>query len=126
MHRPLRDFPALKDFVAKSDLLISIGVRFRGNETSNWSITTPPEHIGIDADARAINRNFPHSVGIVGDAKTILNGWRDVRAKQPEKKLGYREEVSTLRRGLRQEVRDTMGPWVGILDAIRNYRKTPS
>src|SRR5205814_1790271 len=51
-------FAALKDFVAKSDLLISIGVRFRGNETSNWSLQTPAEHIGIDADPKAINRNF--------------------------------------------------------------------
>src|SRR5262249_26214173 len=34
-------FTALKEFVAKSDLLISIGVRFRGNETSNWSGTVP-------------------------------------------------------------------------------------
>src|SRR5262249_44421336 len=59
-------FPALKDFVANADLLISIGVRFRGNETSNWSLTTPAEHIGIDADAKAINRNFRHSVGLVG------------------------------------------------------------
>ena len=42
-----------------------------------------------------------------------------IRATHPEKKLGYREEVSTLRRGLRQEVRDTMGPWEGILDAIQ-------
>src|SRR5438034_938294 len=36
-------FPALQDFVAKADLLISIGVRFRGNETSNWSLTPPAE-----------------------------------------------------------------------------------
>jgi acetolactate synthase-1/2/3 large subunit len=112
-------FPALKDFVAKSDLLISIGVRFRGNETSNWTLKTPSEHIGIDADARAINRNFPHSIGLVGNAKTILPGLISrLRERQPKPKLDYREEVSELRRALRQKVRDTMGPWEGILDAI--------
>src|SRR5262245_8750450 len=31
-------FPAFRNFVAISDLLISIGVRFRGNETSNWNL----------------------------------------------------------------------------------------
>ena len=67
-------FPALKEFVGKADLLLSAGVRFRGNETSNWSLKTPAEHIGIDADPEAINRNFSHSIGIVGDAKTQL-GW---------------------------------------------------
>src|SRR5206468_7050827 len=47
-------FPAVKDFVAKADLLLSVGVRFRGNETSNWSLKPPAEHIGIDADPAAI------------------------------------------------------------------------
>src|SRR6185295_13224066 len=107
-------FPAVMDFVAKSDLLISIGVRFRGNETSNWSLKTPAEHIGIDADATAINRNFPHSLGIVGNAKTVLESLiRSIRAKAPKPKLDYREEVSVLHRALRQEVRDSMGAWEG-------------
>jgi acetolactate synthase I/II/III large subunit len=112
-------FPRLKDFVATSDLLVSIGVRFRGNETSNWSIETPVEHIGIDADPRAINRNFPHSIGLVGDAKAILTRLiSELRARNPKPKLGYREEVSELRRALRHEVRETMGPWEGVLDAV--------
>jgi acetolactate synthase-1/2/3 large subunit len=115
-------FPLLKDFVGKSDLLISIGVRFRGNETSNWSLTTPSEHIGIDADARAINRNFPHSIGLVGDAKTILGSLiAMLRVREPKPKLGFREEVSQLRRALRQDVLDSLGPWEGILDAIQEF-----
>src|SRR5262245_35339016 len=65
-------YPALKEWIGSADLLISIGVRFRGNETSNWTLKTPAEHIGIDADPTAINRNFPHSIGLVGNAKTIL------------------------------------------------------
>jgi acetolactate synthase-1/2/3 large subunit len=109
-------FPRLKDFVATSDLLVSIGVRFRGNETSNWSLKTPAEHIGIDADSHAINRNFAHSIGLVGDAKAISP--LGVRLRAREAKLTYREEVSELRRALRHEVRETMGPWEGILDAI--------
>src|SRR5205823_5799411 len=99
-------FPALKDFVGKSDLLISIGVRFRGNETSNWSLRVPRDHIGIDADPAAINRNFAHSIGIVGDAKVVLASMLQlIRPKYPNPKLDYREEVSELRRALRNEVR---------------------
>jgi acetolactate synthase-1/2/3 large subunit len=113
-------FPTLKGFVAKSDLLISIGVRFRGNETSNWSLKIPAEHIGIDADPKAINRNFQHSIGIVGDAKAVLGKIIELLRATPSKpKPAYREEVSELRRALRQEVHDTMGPWEGILEAIQ-------
>jgi len=115
-------FPALQHFVAKADLLISIGVRFSGNETSNWSLDPPAEHIGIDADPAAINRNFQHSIGIVGDAKTVLASLiRLTRAKAPKPKLHYREEVAELHRALRKEVRDTMGPWEGVLDAIQEF-----
>jgi acetolactate synthase-1/2/3 large subunit len=113
-------FPALREFVAKSDLLISIGVRFRGNETSNWILRTPSEHIGIDTDPAAINRNYAHSIGIVGDAKRVLGSLlRLIEAKQPKAKLEYREEVSSLHRVLRKEVIQTMGPWEGLLDAIQ-------
>jgi acetolactate synthase-1/2/3 large subunit len=115
-------FPALKDFVAKSDVLISVGVRFRGNETSNWSIKTPAEHIGIDVERRAINRNFPHSMALVGDAKASLAELvKRLREERPEARPDYREEVAALHRALRKEVRDTMGPWEPILDAIQGY-----
>jgi acetolactate synthase-1/2/3 large subunit len=115
-------FETLRDFIKKADLLISIGVRFRGNETSNWVLQTPSEHIGIDADPAAINRNYPHSIGIVGDAKTVVPALvRLIRAKQPKPKLEYREEVAVLYRALRKEVRDTMGPWEGILESIQEF-----
>lgn len=113
-------YASLKEFVAKADLLISIGVRFRGNETSNWTIRTPAEHIGIDTDPMANNRNFLHTLGIVGDAKAVLSSLvRLIGAGRPEPKTAYREEVAELRHALRKQVRDTMGPWEGVLDAIR-------
>jgi acetolactate synthase I/II/III large subunit len=115
-------FPTLKEFVAKADLLISIGVRFRGNETSNWSITPPADHIGIDIDLHAINRNFPQSVGIVGNANDVLTSINRLLAeKKPKSKPEYREEVSALQRALRKEVFDTLGPWEGILGGIQDY-----
>jgi acetolactate synthase I/II/III large subunit len=115
-------FPTLKEFVAKADLLISIGVRFRGNETSNWSITPPADHIGIDIDLHAISRNFPQSVGIVGNAKDVLTSINRLLAeKKPKSKPEYREEVSALQRALRKEVFDTLGPWEGILGGIQDY-----
>ena len=112
-------FAALKEFVAKADLLISVGVRFRGNETSNWSGTTPAEHIGIDIDPEAVNRNFPHSVGIVGEARAVLGAVNRLLENRP--KPGYREEIASLQRSLRNDVLESMGPWRGILDAIQEF-----
>ena len=113
-------YPALKEWVGTADLLISIGVRFRGNETSNWTLKTPAEHIGIDADPTAINRNFPQSIGLVGNAKTILGSLISLlEKKRLQPKPDFREEVSKLRSSLRQQLRDTLGPWEGVLDGIR-------
>ncbi len=115
-------FPALKNFVSRADLLISVGARFRGNETSNWSLNVPTEHIGIDADGEAIDRNFHHAISIVGDARPILAALlRIVKARQPQPKPDYREEIAQLHHALRQEVRNTMGPWEGILDGILEF-----
>ena len=111
-------FAALKEFVAKSDLLISVGVRFRGNETSNWTVPVPAQHIGIDIDPEAINRNFPHSIGIVGDAKGVLSAINRL-LHQERPKPEYREEISALQLTLRKQVLDTLGPWEGILAAIQ-------
>jgi acetolactate synthase-1/2/3 large subunit len=115
-------FAGLKEFVAKADLLISIGVRFRGNETSNWSGTVPAEHIGIDIDPEAVNRNFLQSMGIVGEAKGVLAAInRLLETEPPKPKPEYRDEVAALQRELRNEVLDTLGPWRGILDAIQEF-----
>ena len=114
-------YPKMKEWIGTADLLISIGVRFRGNETSNWTIKTPAEHIGIDADAKAINRNFPHTLGIIGDAKaTLASITRLLRSRSMKPKLEYREEVAKLRNELRHDLRDTLGPWEPVLDAIRD------
>ncbi len=114
-------YPKLKDWIGTADLLISVGVRFRGNETSNWTIATPADHIGIDADAEAINRNFPHSLGLVGDAKaTLASLLMLLRARHLKPKPEYREEIASLRNELRRDLRDTLGPWEPVLDAIRD------
>jgi acetolactate synthase-1/2/3 large subunit len=85
-------------------------------------MTPPAEHVGIDVDPEAVNRNFPHSVGIVGEAKGVLSALnRLLRERQPKPKPEYREEVSALQRVLRMEVLDTMGPWEPILDAIQEF-----
>src|SRR5204863_8929277 len=69
-----------------------------------------------------INRNFANSIGIVGNAKTVLESLiRLIRTKAPKPKHDYREEVSGLHRALRKEVRDTMGAWEGLLDAIQEF-----
>jgi acetolactate synthase-1/2/3 large subunit len=114
-------FELTKELVKKSDLLISIGVRFRGNETSNWKVEVPEEHISIDADWEAMNRNYAATFGLVGDAKQILRKINEDLSKQPiVPSEAYLEEVLSVRKELRLQLRATLGPYEKIADGMRN------
>ncbi|TDL76744.1 thiamine pyrophosphate-binding protein [Rhodococcus qingshengii] len=109
-----------KKLLKDSDLLISIGVRFRGNETANWKVPVPKEHIAIDADWQAINRNYEATNGLVGDAKQILNTIiQDLTNIEINPDPKFLDEVQTVRQELRAALRATLGPYEQILDGMR-------
>ncbi|MEH6991768.1 thiamine pyrophosphate-binding protein [Neobacillus drentensis] len=109
-----------KKLLKDSDLLISIGVRFRGNETANWKVPVPKEHIAIDADWQAINRNYEATNGLVGDAKQILNTIiQDLTNIEINPDPAYLDEVQSVRQELRAGLRATLGPYEQILDGMR-------
>ncbi|SDH84331.1 thiamine pyrophosphate-binding protein [Alteribacillus bidgolensis] len=111
-----------KQFLASADLLISVGVRFRSNETSGWSVKVPENHIAIDADYLAINRNYDAAYGLVGDAKSVVSSLiKELTFREysgPSK--DYVQEIFQLRESLRSQLRDTLGPYEEILDSMRN------
>lgn len=112
-------FPAVHDFLAKADLLISVAIRFRGNETSNWKARTPARHICIDVDPAAVSRNFTQSTGLIGDAGVILSSLVRLAGKRnPAPKPEYVREVHNLQSMLRGQLRGNIGPWVEILDVM--------
>jgi len=113
-------FERTKQLLGKSDFLISAGVRFRSHETDTWKMEIPADHLSIDADLHAVNRNFPVNCSLIGNAKVILRSLLEAlkkreRAQNPE----YRKEILEIRTCLRRQVRDTLGPYEKILDAMR-------
>lgn len=109
-----------KKLLKDSDLLISIGVRFRGNETANWKVPVPKEHIAIDADWQAINRNYEVTNGLIGDAKKILQTViQEISKKGLQPDPVYLDEVLSVRQELREALRATLGPYEQILDGMR-------
>lgn len=116
--------PLTKEFIEKSDLLISIGVRFRSNETSGWSVSVPEQHINIDADYLAVNRNYPTTYSLVGDVKGIVNGVNQELTESSGYKgtdETYRSEVIELKQALQDSLRGTLGPYEDILDSMRTH-----
>ena len=117
--------PAARAFLAESDLMLAVGTRFTEEETDRWGLCMPDSLIHIDIDPEEIDRNYPATVGVVGDARAALqlinaqlqelrrpdNGsaagiakmrqevWRYCQARAPE---GV-ELVQTLRKALPRE-----------------------
>ncbi|MDQ0243763.1 acetolactate synthase-1/2/3 large subunit [Bacillus fengqiuensis] len=114
-------YESTKEFLRKADLLISVGVRFRGNETSNWKVPVPQEHIAIDADWQAINRNYQATFGLVGDAKEMLAALvQKLEEKSVSPAPNYIEETRSLRNEVRAQLRATLGPYEQFVDGMRD------
>lgn len=114
------NMPLTKELFEKSDLLISIGTRFRGNETGNGSLALPEEHIGIDLNVAMFNLNYPVSYGIVGDAKQVLAQIVSALDKeQVNADTDYLNEIETVRNELRNNLRQAIRPYDQFVDAMR-------
>jgi acetolactate synthase-1/2/3 large subunit len=66
------------EMTANADVILAVGCRFADESTSSYkqgvSFSIPPTKlIQIDLDPYEIGKNYPTTVGIVGDAKSTLN-----------------------------------------------------
>lgn len=73
-----RNGPYAANQAARSaDVLLALGTRFDDRPTSSWipgmTYSIPPTKlIHVDIDPQEIGRNYPPTVGIVGDARLVL------------------------------------------------------
>ncbi|GAA0435598.1 thiamine pyrophosphate-binding protein [Lentibacillus halophilus] len=112
--------PQVEKIIKESDLLISIGTRFRGEETNDWTLPFPAEHIQIDADPEAINLNYQTSYGLVGDAKSILqNLVHQLSEKEMASAKSYAKEIESVRNQVRSALREAVAPYDQFADEMR-------
>jgi thiamine pyrophosphate-dependent acetolactate synthase large subunit-like protein len=78
--------------LSRADLVIAVGCRFTEVFTASGTIPMPTRLIQIDIDPKQIGMNYPVELGIVGDARTILqalvadlphrdNSWEEIRRR---------------------------------------------
>lgn len=112
--------PQIEKIIKESDLLISVGTHFRGEETNDWTLPFPVEHIGIDADPEAINLNYQTTYGLIGDAKSILHRLIHQLSKQDIKlKPAYTKEIQSVRNQVRSALREAVAPYDQFADGMR-------
>lgn len=98
--------PAGEIAFADCDGLIAIGHRFGEVGTASWSMTPPANLLHIDIDPTSINANYPAQVGLVGDAKIVLQALltellADCKPRAKSKKLV--KQIASAKSDYRQE-----------------------
>jgi acetolactate synthase I/II/III large subunit len=101
----------------KSDLMIVVGSRLRGNETQNNKMRLP-RLVQIDADPLQAGRNYPVELFIAGDARLALEG---LLARLPEKlatEPSFLADIGAARAAGEAALRNALGPYAPLADAL--------
>jgi acetolactate synthase I/II/III large subunit len=102
---------------AKSDLMIVVGSRLRGNETQNNKMRLP-RLVQIDADPLQAGRNYPVELFIAGDARLALEG---LLSRLPDKLATDPDFLAALgaaRAAGEAALRKALGPYAPLADAL--------
>jgi len=102
--------------IQAADLIVGIGMRFDDRVTGNTATFAPRAKIvHIDVNPAAIGLNVPVALGIVGDARRVLE--RLLPCVTPRDCLAWREEISGLRHDREELFTGGLSPEV-ILSAL--------
>ena len=102
--------------IQAADLIVGIGMRFDDRVTGNTATFAPRAKIvHIDVNPAAIGLNVPVAVGMVGDARRILE--RLLALVTPRECLAWREEIKGLRHDREELFTGGLSPEV-ILSAL--------
>jgi acetolactate synthase-1/2/3 large subunit len=110
--------PDVGALLERSDLLLAVGTRFRGNETRGWQLALPRPLIQVDVEPQLIGRNYAVDEGILGDARLALDGLAGRLEREAREE--WVAEAQAARRAARERVRATLGPWERIVDDMRS------
>lgn len=69
------------EIVQRADLWVAIGTTFSQVSTGAWTIDKPAEVIHVDIDPQQLGKIFQPSLGVIGDAKIVLQQLHDALDK---------------------------------------------
>lgn len=103
----------------EADVLLSIGTHFRSNETRTYSLRLPQQHVQVDVDPAAIGRVHPATVGVRGDAATVLDALLE-RLPDARTEQGWADRAREVRREVRDQLTTYIGGYAEICRELRD------
>jgi acetolactate synthase-1/2/3 large subunit len=111
--------PQAQAIYRRADLMIVVGSRLRGNESLNNEMMLPAPLAQIDADAGQGGRNYPVDLFIHGEAHPVLEALLALIPKKLNVDPGFGHEVSVARASSEGALREQLGPYHVVADALR-------
>lgn len=115
------NFPADEDvepILREANCLLTIGSHLRGNETRNYELPLPQQHVQIDLDANMIGKNFPVAVGLQADTRSAIPALTELLG-QPETDGDWAGRVREIAEAVRAAHREDIGAYAEICDSMR-------
>jgi len=103
---------------ARSDLMIVVGSRLRGNETRNNAMTLPRLLVQIDVEPTQAGRNYPVDLFVAGDARLVLEGLLERLPKSLAVDAAFLHDIAIARAMSEGALRSKLGPYQVIAEAL--------
>jgi acetolactate synthase-1/2/3 large subunit len=110
--------PAAQDLYDRSDLMIVVGSRLRGNETRNNVMPLPRPLVQVDAEPTQAGRNYPVDMFIAGDARLVLKGLLERLPATLATDPAFLHDVAIARATSEGALRVALGPYQVVADAL--------
>jgi acetolactate synthase-1/2/3 large subunit len=117
-HKLSVTMPAGYRFWGEADVVLAVGTRLQPQQ-QNWGIDDQLKIIRIDIDGEEIDRQRKPEIGIIGDATATLRSLAGKLGRHNSKRNGRAEAVAETKAAATKKIRDTVGPQIAYLEAIR-------
>ncbi len=117
-HKLSVTMPAGYRFWGEADVVLAVGTRLQPQQ-QNWGIDDQLKIIRIDIDGEELDRQRKPEIGIIGDAAATLKALAGKLGKHNTKRGGRAEAVAEIKASSAKKIRDTIGPQIAYLEAIR-------
>ena len=111
--------PYIQELYESVDLMLVIGSRLRSNETLNYQLKMPNHLIRIDCRPLASDSIYPARQFICADSVQFLSGLLDRLPDQLNIENTFAEEIARVKQKAIDSLRDDLGPYAGIVDALQ-------
>jgi acetolactate synthase-1/2/3 large subunit len=111
--------PMIPEFYQDVDLLLVVGCRLRGHETSEFALKLPQNVVQIDSDPLANGRTYRSNYFVCGDAAATLQALLPRIEGRLHVDPAYQSGFRTLKQAAQREFIGTLGVYASFAEQLR-------